>query len=170
MATECPVCYESYSPENPAKGPGGECTHSMCEACCIRTAEFMHPPFQCPECRRDITTWLVSEFPHLRRPVLTLEAAVAFANEFGIALPSLDTLILQLEEYNRTLTADVARRFAESDARMQAADDRYRARLAEISADIDTFEARGRATLIAIQERFTARLDEIGRNLPSRPH
>ena len=163
MATECPVCYESYSPDNPAKGPGGECVHSMCEACCIRTAEFMHPPFQCPECRCDITTWLVSEFPHIRPPVLTLEAAVAFANEFGIVLPSLDPLILHLEEYNRTL-------FAESEARMQAADDRYMARFAEIRADIDTFEARGRANLIAIQERFTARLDEIGRNLPSRPH
>jgi len=116
----------------------------------------MHPPFQCPECRCDITTWLVSEFPHIRPSVLTLEAAVAFANEFGIVLPSLDPLISHLEEYNRTLTADVARRFAESDARMQAADDRYKARLAEIRADIDTFEARGRANLIAIQERFSA--------------
>ena len=162
----CPVCYESYSPENPAKGPGGECPHSMCEACCIRTAEFMHPPFQCPECRRDITDWLVSNFPQPPHTVLTLEAAVAFANEFGIALPSLATLTSQLEEYNRTLTADVARRFAESNARMQAVDDRYRARLAEISADIDTFEARGRANLDAIRERFAARLAEIGHSLP----
>ena len=103
---------------------------------------------------------------HHRLAHARISAYSAPSTHIGILAPSLDTLTSQLEEYNRTLTVDAARRFAESDARTQAADDRFKTRLAEISADIDTFEARGRANLIAIQERFTARLDEIERNLP----
>ena len=161
----CPVCYESYSPANPAKGPGGECVHSMCEACCTRTAEFMRPPFQCPECRRDITDWLVREFPQPPRTVLTLEAAVAFANEFGIIVPSLDILTSQLEEYNRIMTASNARRFAESNARLQAAHDRFTARMTEIAGAIDNFEETGRANMVAIRDMELARLGELERSI-----
>jgi len=57
---ECPVCYEEYSDERPAKTPGGECRHSACKDCWKAIGE-RDGPVRCSECRRDVTDWFMDE-------------------------------------------------------------------------------------------------------------
>ena len=59
---ECPICFEKYTEEKAALGPGGECTHTACEQCWRKTGMATRPPFRCAECRRDLTAWFVAKF------------------------------------------------------------------------------------------------------------
>ena len=60
---ECPICYEPFTEENPALGPimGDQvtsCRHFACQSCwCAMSEQPM--PWQCPQCREDVTQWVV---------------------------------------------------------------------------------------------------------------
>ena len=66
MEMSCPICFEDYSPENPARGPEermpAACQHSICQQCCMRIAATERHPFICPICRRNNSCWFLCEF------------------------------------------------------------------------------------------------------------
>jgi len=113
---ECPVCYEKFSVENPAMGPGGECQHSACKSCWQDIAAARgNEPVRCPECRRDVTTWVMREFA-ITNSVAELEDEPAeLGNEPGAVpgiwnLPQLadDDLMSDYAEMMRVREALVA--------------------------------------------------------------
>ena len=63
---ECPICFESYSKFNPARGPEEcsphACQHAICFKCCLDIADTGTGPFKCSICRRDIASWFVRAF------------------------------------------------------------------------------------------------------------
>ena len=70
---------------------------------------------------------------------ITLEAAIALADEYGWPLPSLSVLARHIEEYN--LTTKDSRWFAESASRFRDIQDRFSAYIEERSVDIANLEA-----------------------------
>ena len=59
---ECCVCYEPFGPECPALGPllddwPTRCRHHACEDC-WRALTAQPPPWHCPVCREDVSSWL----------------------------------------------------------------------------------------------------------------
>jgi len=69
---------------------------------------------------------------------ITLEAAVALADEYGWPLPSLSVLARHIEEYN--LTTKDSRWFAESASRFRAIQDCFSAYFEKHHADIANLE------------------------------
>ena len=61
---DCPICFRTYSWDRMrVSPPRGGCSHGFCEPCGEQMAYAMKtPPFRCPMCREDITTWFVDYF------------------------------------------------------------------------------------------------------------
>jgi len=70
---ECPICFEAYSRENPARGPEecmpAACQHSICQQCCVRIVDGAWHPFKCPICRRNNSSWFTREFVFRNEPL-----------------------------------------------------------------------------------------------------
>ena len=88
--TECPICYEEYSAENPALGAVAVCRHANCMTCWYVRLTDRRPPFFCAICRADVSEWAVCRF-HWHSPGASL-------------FDSSDALRYQLE-YERSLIA-----------------------------------------------------------------
>ena len=61
----CPVCFQSFTEENPAKSPLlGECAltcrHFACEDCWAQIMDGHGSTWKCPICRADVRSWLGS--------------------------------------------------------------------------------------------------------------
>ena len=61
----CPVCFQSFTEENPAKSPLlGECAptcrHFACEDCWAQVMDLHWSAWKCPICRADVRSWLSS--------------------------------------------------------------------------------------------------------------
>ena len=122
---ECPLCFNKYNDANPAKGPGGACTHSACDNCWKEIGGATRPPFRCAECRRDLTGWFVDEFGWVDPQPERLEAELLEAEN-------------QLEEELRNIrdnaSAATNRIFAEAQARMTLNNERFQADMAVLMA------------------------------------
>ena len=63
----CEICFEPFTLELPARGPiQGEdptrCRHFFCSPCWREILVSPHSRWECPMCREDCSTWLVTEF------------------------------------------------------------------------------------------------------------
>ena len=114
----CPICFEDYSPERPAKGPCDvaphDCPHTFCAPCGERIKQTSRPPFKCAECRRDITEWFVAEFRVDENP-----SASAHREEIEALLRGLHEEIAQFRRESEEMHARMHRLTAETEARLR---------------------------------------------------
>ena len=121
---ECPLCFDKYTDANPAKGPGGACTHFACDNCWKEIGRVTRPPFTCAECRRDLTTWFVDEFGWVD-PMPEPEA---------VDIDEENRLDEQLRIIRDNASAATHRIFVEAQARMTLNNARFQADIAALMA------------------------------------
>ena len=88
----CPICFEDYSVENPARGPEermpAACQHSICFHCCVQIEATTWFPFKCPICRRNNSSWFMCEFG-IKDEAKSEYEVVEFRNAIAAALQRL---------------------------------------------------------------------------------